>query len=354
MHWTYVSRQPDADLEQGDFLLPDDELRDILNTVHPHFCAAKYIGFVVITQSCDLVRRGGKSAKAEHVNIATVRTLKDVGTKLVARVATTIAPGLFRRSDRAAARELLTRLFNQNEQALGLFYFHSDRDIGLGDPSVAFLRVSVALRAEHYEALVRARTGGLAPAFQAKLGWLVGNLYSRAATPDWSEQDGGSLALEELIERHLTEQIPGSGPIWIDDELIAAGRQAKVSFSDRPLAELFDELERIRPAPAIDKLADEIAKESKKVLVSRAPAVEFLDQRLRVAAARLAALLKPEPDRPDATGQSGKSAIVQLEIDRILADIKDAAIRSLVPDDRKIETLCNRMRNSGRIKKLLK
>jgi len=48
----------------------------------------------------------------------------------------------------------------------------------------AFLLLSIALRAEHYGALLEAKIAQLDDIFAAKLGWLTGNLYSRVGTPD--------------------------------------------------------------------------------------------------------------------------------------------------------------------------
>ena len=43
------------------------------------------------------------------------------------------------------------------EQKLGLFYLFPDGEIGIGENAVAFLRISVAFRAEHYNLMTRAR-----------------------------------------------------------------------------------------------------------------------------------------------------------------------------------------------------
>ena len=69
--------------------------------------------------------------------------------------------GVFRMNKKGKARELLERLLDQNEQALGLFYLHSDSDLGIGDPSVAYLRITVALKTDHYPILQGARKGRL-------------------------------------------------------------------------------------------------------------------------------------------------------------------------------------------------
>lgn len=261
MHWTYAEFQNEDDLKQGDILAPTQELRAVLSEVHPHFCAEKYLGFVITTQSCDLVRRKNGTVKARYVGIAVVRSLKEVLPRLFAEIVPPVTPGAFRASTKLTAKRLLERLFNQNEQSLGLFYLHADADVGLGESSVVFLRVSVALRVQHYDVICRARTGRLESEFRAKFGWLVGNLYSRAASPDWSDREGGRKQLQSLIEKHLQEQIPGAGPVWIPDELVEAGKNAGVSFEERAHPELLAELEKYRPIPRIDQLVEQTLKE---------------------------------------------------------------------------------------------
>ncbi len=62
LHWTYCTFEPDSDLQQGDILSRTDELLTVLKNVHSYFCDERYLAFIVVTQSCDLVRR-----KKEHV-----------------------------------------------------------------------------------------------------------------------------------------------------------------------------------------------------------------------------------------------------------------------------------------------
>ena len=51
---------------------------------------------------------------------------------------------------------------------------------------VAYLKVSIALKSnEHYDKCLNAKKIELTDEFKAKLGWLVGNMYSRVGTADW-------------------------------------------------------------------------------------------------------------------------------------------------------------------------
>lgn len=358
MHWTYTARGPDDHLEQGDFLVLTDGLRSVLDEVHPHFCGSKYIGFTVATQSCDLVRRRGNRPKAQYINIASVRSLKEVAPRLLSHFATAVAEGVFFQSGKQSAKDFLTRLFNQNEQSLGLFYFHPDADIGLGERSVAFLRVAIALRAEHYDVLLQARRGGLKPAFQAKFGWLVGNLYSRAATPDWSDQEEGDKQLESLVSDYLEEQLLGFGPIWIEDELVAAGRKADVSFHDRNPSDLKNELEQYRPEPPLTRLVTEVEKQAKNSLTIHEPEVTALKSLYADATQKIVSFLAssfPQERGARVPDQTQPEEFGQREIMDIMQQLEGESVekfRELM--DSGIVKLANRLRNNGRVKKLVR
>ena len=96
-HWTYVDFDPADDLYQGDIHIRTPALNDVLAQVHAYFLDPKFVGFVILTQTCDLVRRSD-GCKAEHVNIAVVRELMPMLPDLVGKIAGTGVPGLFRRS----------------------------------------------------------------------------------------------------------------------------------------------------------------------------------------------------------------------------------------------------------------
>ncbi len=255
-HWTYTPFEEENDLEQGDILKPSPELMELFADVHHHFVDDKYVGFMIATQSCDLVLRGGE-AKAPYISLAVIRPLDNVIHKLIAKVSKPIKPGVFLKSSKSGANELLSRIFNQNEQSIGVFFLHEDVDSGIAEPSVALLRVSVAFKSKHYEVLRRARVGRLTAEFRAKLGWLLGNLYARPATRDWSEVVGGAEKLKELMTKFVSEQIPGRGPKWIDDVLIEEAKKKGINVNETTL----DELEQLRPKSRHERSLDEIREE---------------------------------------------------------------------------------------------
>jgi len=268
-HWTYEKVEcPDAPLMQGDVLWPKPELKRLFKDVHPYFCDPKYIAFIVTTQSCDLIQREGKPCKADYINLAVIRDLESCLSQFFDNVCQKVADGVYFEHSKTAALQLLERILNQNEQALGLFYLHPDSDtIGIADYAVALLRVSVAVRAkEHYQLLQGVRTGRLSAEFRNKLGWLVGNLYSRVGTPDWSDKEEGEIEMNRIIQQ-LVESDPY---FWVRRSLVNAVRKAGVSVERIPSTELPSVLREHDPGPFKEQIAEAAKLEASKVL-SRVP-----------------------------------------------------------------------------------
>lgn len=143
------------------------------------------------------------------------------------------------------------------------------------------MRVKVALRAEHYDLLVQSRRGRLAPEFRAKFGWLLGNLYARAASPDWSDFADGENEVKRLIRRYLDESAGELGPIWVDDEVVEAATKQGVVFADVDPDAIQSQLESYRPKPKIDQLVEAVSAQVSKVLQVEPEALTSLKNRLR-------------------------------------------------------------------------
>ena len=75
------------------------------------------------------------------------------------------------------------KLLNNNHPEY--FYLAEDVDCHLSEACVAFLKLAIPIKSEHYDRCLAARISQLKEIFQAKLGWLAGNIYSRVGTPDW-------------------------------------------------------------------------------------------------------------------------------------------------------------------------
>lgn len=216
MHFTY--KTPAGHLQQGDILKRTKEIQKLLRTVHPHYYKNKdYKYLIVLTQTCDLVR--GRSAdggcKARYISLAAVRSLKTVLEREKAKYQhSELERRLNYCSDRTKIyiHQFLERLFNNNEP--NYFYLHDDVSFKLKEPTVAFLNLSVAIKSSlHYETCLEARIAQLEDTFQAKLGWLVGNMYSRVGTNDWVGTVCTDTEFKEKIEHHLRTLC-----LWVEDK----------------------------------------------------------------------------------------------------------------------------------------
>jgi hypothetical protein len=265
MHWTYEAFESGADLLQGDILEPTRQLRSVLDRVHPHFLDPKYLAFLLITQSCDMaVRKGGCSTK--FLNIAVVRPLESVLHDFLQHVCRPVVEGVYLQETKGEARRLLERLFNQNEQSLGLFYLHPDREAGIDISSVSLLRVTVTLRVEHYDVLRQARRGRLCSEFRSKLGWLVGNLYSRIGTEDWSDPPERNKEMEALVKKYLETGDDELKPVWVPGRWVSAAKEKGIQVESLGRKEASSVLEANRPPEAKAQAIDQAIRVLREVL----------------------------------------------------------------------------------------
>lgn len=115
---------------------------------------------------------------------------------------------------KSKASEFLVRLFNNNEQ--GYFYLDGE-DTVLPCHCVAFLNLSIAIKAnEHYGKCLEAKRLQLTDVFQAKLGWLVGQIYSRVGTDDLPQE-----VLTKKVQSALKD-----AALWIDDSKVTVLEEA--------------------------------------------------------------------------------------------------------------------------------
>ena len=254
-HWTYDQFESRADLAQGDIVEPSSDLREILKNVHPHFLDPKYVSFMVLSQSCDLVRRTGY--RGQPINLCVVREFNSVASALLELFCSSGILGVFSADARISGRQFLERAINQNEQAVGLFYLHPDADSGVSTPSVAMLRIAIALRTEHYEKLREARRGRLKPEFQAKLGWLIGNLYSRVGTEDWSEPSDRKKIQKQIVDQIIDNL---SGIHWASSQAIARAKAAGFSIQGMSSEEIRSSIMGFEPMTLDTQIQAELAR----------------------------------------------------------------------------------------------
>lgn len=190
--WLYKSERAE-ELEQGDLLKLTDGLRELLKTYHPFYESHPENKFyAVLTQSCDLVPRDGVIG-ARYVSIAPVRPLRVVMQYEFASEFTRPDKGapFGTTSLKAEIEKFLERILNNNEP--GYFHYFAEPSIGLTEPMCAMLALPISFKAEHYDIFMLSRVGSVQSVFQAKLGWLLGQLYSRVGTPELHPNETKSL-----------------------------------------------------------------------------------------------------------------------------------------------------------------
>ena len=84
---------------------------------------------------------------------------------------------------RSKVEQFVQRLLNNNEP--DYFYLHRSPGDGLAEDTCVFLRLSVALKAQHYDTLLDSKVLQLTESFEHKLGYLVSSVYGRVGTADW-------------------------------------------------------------------------------------------------------------------------------------------------------------------------
>lgn len=228
-HWAF-KKAPSEYLEQGDVLRASSEVKALLATYHPHYAAHPDNRFyIVLSQSCDLVRRGG-DIKARYISIAPVRTLDAILQREFSSSISWLDDGDGFASSRVKAEveKFLTRLINNNEP--GYFYIEPEAAAGLTEPMCASLGLAISFRAEHYDKFLEARTISLEDSFQAKLGWLLGQMYSRVGTQDFP--------VEQL--RQKIDDIVSSLALWLEQPQFDHVRKQMVSEKEAQPERRFD------------------------------------------------------------------------------------------------------------------
>ena len=252
MHFTYCARSSGEELHQGDLLRRSTALVAVLREVHPHYTKLDYTHFMVLTQSCDLVRRGGDPPRSRYVTIAAVRP-----AHLAIKRASESQFGddlerTYHISDvlgKGRVREFIIRLLNNNEAEY--FYLRADPKAGIQEDHCAFLRLSISLKAElHYETLRAARIVGLQPEFEHKLGFWVGHNYARVATADWIPDNATEEEWKAQIRTMLT--VASDAVTWLPRDVL---RMLKERLADADqdgpvdpvrVAEIVRECQRVR------------------------------------------------------------------------------------------------------------
>jgi hypothetical protein len=202
-----------SSLTQGDIIEKSEPVVERVAQAHQYYAqATDYTHFVVLTQSCDLVRRKG-AFKAPYITIAAAKPFSktlDSYFRQNSKPLKGTGISYFSQTLSGKARQLIERHINNTEPEF--FFLPKEGHPNLSEDLVVFLRLTIALRQEHYEVLANAKVAELADVFQAKLGWLTGNIYSRVATPDLEDR---GLDSKSIKTQYYEQYIPRDSAVWL-------------------------------------------------------------------------------------------------------------------------------------------
>lgn len=210
-----VAKLDKAGLSQGDVIAKTEAVINRIGQAHQYYAdAPDYTHFMVLTQSCDLVRRQG-DFKAPYITIAAAKPFRGTIGQFFTQQSKSVKGADFSfHSSRliGKAKQLIERHVNNTEPEF--FFLPKAGHPNIAEDLVVFLRLTIALRKEHYDTLADAKIAELADVFQAKLGWLKGNIYSRVATPDLEDR---GLNASEIKASFYDQYIPRDRTVWLSD-----------------------------------------------------------------------------------------------------------------------------------------
>jgi hypothetical protein len=219
-HYTYC-RPEGNNLRQGDVLVKDEQLTAAIKDHFRYYLRPDFTYFIVLSQSCDLIRRDGKPCEAQHITLAATRPLSLVlefelrayqdEMEKVAMVCS--------EKKKFLLEQFYERLLNNNNPEY--FYLHEEPGLGFPESSCALLRLSISLETkQYYDICLHARIISLTEIFRAKLGWLVGNMYSRIGTEDWVPDHASQEEFRDRIKRAIDGLCP-----WIPDKKLVTAKK---------------------------------------------------------------------------------------------------------------------------------
>ena len=111
--------------------------------------------------------------------------------------------------------------------------------------------------ASHYSVLLSSRRGRLASEFEAKLGWMVGNIYSRVGVPDWLSQEDGERTLTRMVDGALNPD-PEIGPEWVEGRLVRQAKAENIVLDGLSAVEAARRLRALVTMKPIDQIVAEV------------------------------------------------------------------------------------------------
>lgn len=218
-------------LEQGDLIPRSAPVIDqVLRRYHSyHVDKAANEMFAVLTQSCDLVKHDGKP-KTRYIALAPLRPLRLILNREFRDFLVETPGGLYVLGSvetQGRYDDFLAKLINNNDSRY--FFVPQRPDLQIAEDMCVMLPLSMSIRVDHYDACLAGRVAQITDLFQAKLGWLLGQQFSRVGTPDWTPE-GLSDKVRSVSERALS---------WLPDHQFTQLKIAVRKFEeDNPGIEL--------------------------------------------------------------------------------------------------------------------
>lgn len=164
-----------------------------------------------------MVRRNGADCKTPYILLAAVRSFDDFFTKVMLDgkyIKCVQGLLLMDAKQKMRAYQLIERIYNNTEP--DYFFLYHEEALDFPKTMVAYLKLTIALKADkHYDMCLKAKKLELADEFKAKLGWLVGNIYSRVGTTDWESIKGAGRERTEMIKSEIENRCIISGEVQL-------------------------------------------------------------------------------------------------------------------------------------------
>ena len=278
--YIYEDRSAEPSLLQGDILKVDGQFREYFDEFYPAIKPSdgKIQYVMILTQSCDLVKAEKRKPKLSHINVCLVRRLDSVIKRLISDDIKPLEVGnkkILARDALDQLKDKLSKLLNNTDQKT---HFFLPKQSPFKEDMVAVLPLSFSFRTDHYDLLIENRVLGIKPEFQAKVGHIIGQLYSRIGTPDlhdfgWNDKTTRQY-INLLLDHSNLQQVPDKSYIQYIKENVTDGltnvdllieeyEALKISKSFQPLMKnikthlmrMFEDSEKIHSllASATDK-----------------------------------------------------------------------------------------------------
>ena len=244
-------------LSQGDILSNSDYLKELLEAFYPGVAGNAYCYWMIITQSCDLViREEGGSCSAPYLNLAAVSEFDDFFDKYVSdyqKHEVERRGRLVEERRKNVIHNFLARLFNNNQDDYFYLPENVNKDFHAG---VALLRLTISIDAkDHYAGCLNLKKLELNDSFKAKLGWIVGNIYSRIGTEDWTSHQMTTEDYEAWITKTLEDSFA-----WIDRRVLLELRKSEIDLVQLSEKDIRIHALKMKPPSQMIKLLEEVDK----------------------------------------------------------------------------------------------